>query len=215
MLLWKKLHWSCTIGNRRTNDPQGVRRRIVDTAYDTFVRQGYIATGMLEIREKASVSGGAMAHHFPAKCQLGLAVIRDRVTQAVRQTWIEPLDVSLDAPAAIDLIFGNIISELTYKGSVSGCPLNNMAMEISHHDPEMRAALSEIFAAWHDALSAKFQADVAAGRTVGMNPNSLATLVIALYSGAMAIAKTRQDVGALIDCRTELAALLASKYRMQ
>ncbi|MGV1837419.1 TetR/AcrR family transcriptional regulator [Rhizobium rhizogenes] len=201
------------IGNRRTNDPEGVRRRIVDTAYDAFIKQGYIATGMLEIREKASVSGGAMAHHFPAKRELGLAVIRDRVSHAVQQTWIEPLDTCVDAPAAVDLIFEGIIGELTYKGSVSGCPLNNMAMDVSPHDPEMRVALGDIFAAWHEALSAKFQADLTSGRASDIRPSSLATLVIAVYSGAMAMAKARQDVGALIESRAELAALLALKYR--
>jgi AcrR family transcriptional regulator len=201
------------IGNRRTNDPEGVRRRIVDTAYDAFVRQGYIATGMLEIREKASVSGGAMAHHFPVKRELGLAVIRDRVSHAVQQTWIEPLDRCVDAPAAIDLIFGDIIGELAPKGSVSGCPLNNMAMDVSPHDPEMRLALGDIFAAWHGALSAKFQVDLASGRASNIQPSSLATLVIAIYSGAMAMAKARQDVGALVESRAELAALLAPKYR--
>jgi AcrR family transcriptional regulator len=198
--------------NRRTNDPQGVRRRIVDAAYDAFVRQGYIATGMLEIRERASVSGGAMAHHFPAKRQLGLAVIRDRVSHAVQQTWIEPLDACVDAPAAIDLIFEGIIGELTPRGSISGCPLNNMAMEISPHDPEMRGALSEIFAVWRDALSAKFQVDLASGRADDLHPDRLSTLVIAAYSGAMAMAKAGQTVGPLVEARTELAALLALKY---
>ncbi|GLQ57146.1 TetR/AcrR family transcriptional regulator [Devosia nitrariae] len=199
-------------GNRRTIDPKAVRRRIVDAAYDAFVTQGYLATGMLELREKASVSGGAMAHHFPAKRELGLAVIRNRVAEAVRQTWIEPLDACADAPTAIDLIFGNIVSELMRKGSVSGCPLNNMAMEVSRHDEEMRDALSSVFAVWQEALSAKFQKDIDANRVVGIDPGRLATLVVAAYSGAMAIAKAGQDVRPLINCRAELAALLASKY---
>ncbi|MBP2235306.1 AcrR family transcriptional regulator [Sinorhizobium kostiense] len=198
--------------NRRTNDPQGVRRRIVDAAYDAFVSHGYIATGMLELRERASVSGGAMAYHFPAKRELGLVVIRDRVAEAVRQTWIEPLHACADAPTAIDLIFGSIINELTRNGTVSGCPLNNMAMEVSHLDPEMRDALSGVFSSWHEALSAKFRADVANERAHDVNPSSLATLVIAAYSGAMAIAKARQDVGPLVDCRAELAAMLVTKY---
>lgn len=198
--------------NGRTNDPEGVRRRIVDAAYDAFVNWGYVATGMQQLRNTASVSGGAMAHHFAAKRDLALAVIRDRVAAAVQQTWIEPLAECADAPAAIDLVFGNIIEELTRKGSVSGCPLNNMAMEVSHHDAEMRDALGRVFVGWHDALSAKFQADIVAGKTANPNPNSLAMLVIAAYSGAMAIAKTRQDVDPLVECRAELAALLAFQY---
>lgn len=198
--------------NRRTNAPEAVRRRIVDAAYDAFTGQGYLATGLLELREKASVSGGAMAHHFPAKRDLGLAVINDRVAEAVETTWIAPLRASADAPTGIDLIFGSIIDELVTKDSVSGCPVNNMAMEISRHDEEMRTALSDIFAAWHETLVAKFQADIDLKRAVGIHPGRLATLVIAGYSGAMAMAKATQDVGPLIDCRAELAALLKSKY---
>ncbi len=200
--------------HRRTNDPQGVRRRIVDAAYDAFVNQGYIATGMAQLREKASVSGGAMAHHFPAKRDLGLAVIRDRVAEAVQRTWIQPLNGCADAPTAIDRIFEEIIGELMHKDAVSGCPLNNMVMEVSQHDPEMRDILGGVFGAWHDALSAKFKADMASGRLGDLNPSSLATLVIASYSGAMAMAKARQDVGPLIDCRVELARLMAARYRL-
>ncbi|GLH75480.1 TetR family transcriptional regulator [Bradyrhizobium sp. SSBR45G] len=198
--------------NRRTNDPDGVRRRIVDAAYDAFVRQGYLATGMLEIREKASVSGGALAHHFPAKRDLGLAVIRDRVAQVVTATWIAPLQAHADAPTAIDSIFAAIIGELTSRRAVAGCPLNDMALELSLHDAEMRVALSDIFASWHDALRAKFYADVLADRARDLHPDSLATLIIAAYSGAMAMAKARQHAIPLADARTELAALLAAKY---
>ncbi|ANL36285.1 TetR family transcriptional regulator protein [Rhizobium phaseoli] len=199
--------------NKRTNDPKGVRRRIVDAAYDAFVTQGYLATGMLELREKASVSGGAMAHHFPAKRDLGLAVIRDRVAGAVQQTWIEPLRACEDTPAAIDLIFKDIIAELTQKGGVSGCPLNNMAIEVSQHDAEMRELVSAVFGDWHEALSASFKADVEAKRAQSLDPQKTAMLVVAAYSGAMAMAKARQEVSPLNDCRTELAALLAVKYR--
>ncbi|WP_257164770.1 TetR/AcrR family transcriptional regulator [Bradyrhizobium sp. SRS-191] len=198
---------------KRTNDPDGVRNRIIDTAYESFTRHGYLATGMLEIRDKAAVSGGAMAHHFPAKRALGLAVIRDRVAQAVAQTWIAALDAHVDAPSAIDAIFATIIAELTTRRAVSGCPLNNMAMEISAHDQDMRRALDAIFTAWHEALRAKFYADLLAGRARELHPDSLATLVIAAYSGAMAMAKARQDAIPLADARAELAALLAPKYR--
>lgn len=200
-------------GQGRTNDPEGVRRRIVDAAYEAFVQRGYLATGMLEIRDKAAVSGGAMAHHFPVKRDLGLAVIRDRVAQAVAHTWIEPLDACADAPSAIDRIFAAIINELKRKGSVSGCPLNNMAMEIAAHDADMREALDAVFLAWQKALRAKFQHDVASGRASDLHPGRFSTLVIAAYSGAIAMAKARQDVQPLIDCRNELASLMAPMYR--
>ncbi|WP_456717070.1 TetR family transcriptional regulator [Bradyrhizobium sp. USDA 4353] len=64
--------------------------RRVDAAFVAFVSQGYFTMGMLEIRNKASVSAGAMAHHFPLKHDLNLAVIQDRVARAVTEAWIAP-----------------------------------------------------------------------------------------------------------------------------
>ncbi len=82
---------------------------------------------------------------------------------------------------------GEVLEELTRNGVVSGCPLDNMAMEVSHHDPDMREGLDAVFAMWHEALSAKFTADIEQKRASGINPKGLATLVIAVYSGAMAM----------------------------
>ncbi len=43
------------------------RDRILDAARDCFVEQGYDATGVAEICQRAGVSKGAFYHHFPTK----------------------------------------------------------------------------------------------------------------------------------------------------
>ena len=49
----------------------------------------------------------------------------------------------------------------------------------------MREVVSAVFGAWHEALSAKFARDAEEKHASELNPHSLATLVIAAYSGAM------------------------------
>jgi AcrR family transcriptional regulator len=184
----------------RTNDPAGTRRRIVDAAYLAFAGHGYNATGLQELRIAASVSSGAFSHHFATKKDLGLAVIRDRVRTAVESTWIMPVMSAPTAVVGIEQVFETIIFDLEKSGSISGCPVNNMALELSSQDAEFRQQLDQIFLLWRDAISDKLKADLAAGRSRVSDPGAMATFVVATYSGAMAMAKASQNVQPLRTC---------------
>ena len=68
---------------KRTNDPEGMRRRILDVAAESFQSRGYEATSIHDLVREAQTTGGALHHHFPTKKSLGLGVIRERVAPAV------------------------------------------------------------------------------------------------------------------------------------
>lgn len=53
-------------------------RAIIDAAYDLVVTQGYAATSMRQIAEKAGLSLGAIYNHFSSKEEVFLAIIKDR-----------------------------------------------------------------------------------------------------------------------------------------
>src|ERR1051325_10404570 len=74
----------------RTNDPAGMRTRVLDVAATLFQEHGYHATSMHDVMAAAGVTGGALHHHFPSKKALGLAVIRERVVPAVAETCMAP-----------------------------------------------------------------------------------------------------------------------------
>ncbi|TIX57669.1 MAG: hypothetical protein E5V28_14435, partial [Mesorhizobium sp.] len=89
-------------------------------------------------------------------------------------------------------------------GFVRGCPLNNLAHELSLADADFRAALAGIFSAWRQAIADKVRADQQAGREQDTDPQRFAALAVATYSGAMSMAKTAQDSGVLRDCLNAL-----------
>ena len=124
---------------RRSNDPKAMRRRVLDVAARAFQARGYHATSTHDIMREAGVSGGALHHHFPTKKALALAVIRERVAQAVEETWIEPLRSARTAADGIADVFGRIAATLDDRGRVLGCPLNNLALELALPDPSSRA----------------------------------------------------------------------------
>lgn len=195
---------------RRTNDPQGLRRRVLDTAASLFQTQGYANTAMQDIARAAGVTGGGLHHHFPTKRSVALAVVRERVRDAVIETWIRPVRDAPTVKAGVSRVLRQIHDDLAAAGRVNGCPLNNLTLELSSADAEIRAALREVFDEWRLALTQKVQADQGRGELTGLTPDHIATLIVAAYSGAMAIAKVEQHPKALEVCRVELAARLAA-----
>ena len=191
-------------GRKRSYDPEGTRQRVLDVAAEAFQSRGYHGTGMHDLMREAGVTGGALYHHFPTKKALGLAVIRDRVAQEVEDTWIEPVRSSADALEGIADVLERISAGLRRRGAVSGCPLNNLVLELSLADPECRAATETVFAAWRSAIAARLRADQAAGRLALADADDLAAFVVAAYSGAMAQAKAQQDAAPLDACARQL-----------
>jgi AcrR family transcriptional regulator len=185
-----------------------MRRRVLDVAAAAFQARGYHSTSTHDIMCEADVTGGALHHHFPTKKALGLAVIRDRVGQAVEDTWIEPIRTAPTAADGICEVFGQLPAALDARGTVLGCPLNNLALELSLADPEFQQALQSIFERWQTALAEKLRADQAAGALTDVEPERLAVFIVAAYSGAMAMAKAKQSSEPLAICAQQLAAFL-------
>jgi AcrR family transcriptional regulator len=193
---------------RRSNDPAAMRRRVLDAAAAAFQSRGYHAASTHDIMRAAGVTGGALHHHFPTKKELGLAVIRDRIAQEVEQAWIAPIRTAPTAAAGIHTVFEQIAASIATRGSVLGCPLNNLTLELSLADPEFQHAVQRIFERWQTAIAEKLRADQAAGALQDVHPEGLATLIVAASSGAMALAKATQSSGPLATCGQQLAAIM-------
>lgn len=184
-------------GRTRTNDPLHMKRRILDAAEGLFQSRGYHATSMHDVMNAARVSGGALHHHFSTKKDLGLAVIHDRVAVAVRDTWIDPVRDASSFASSVRNILNEIADGIDKRGSVSGCPLNNLAMELAAVDSDFRKAVQSVFAEWQAALSERIAKTRAGTRMKAHDTLAAARVLIFTYSGAMNLAKTEQRADAL------------------
>jgi AcrR family transcriptional regulator len=184
---------------RRKNDPAGVRARILDAAFELFQNQGFNGTSVHEITAAARVTGGALHHHFPTKQVLGEAVISESVAAAVEDAWLTPVRTAADARDGILGVFATLADELDAQGSVRGCPVNNLTLELAHANPAFRDQLRRQFDRWRRTIT---------DRLGGEDAEACATMVVAAYSGAMAIAKVEQRGEPLRLCAKELRRLL-------
>lgn len=190
----------------RANDPVGMRNRVLDAAASSFQANGYAGTGMQDLARGAAISAGALYHHFPTKRDLALAVVAERVSAEIASTWIAAVADAPSAAQGVVSVFEDVAAALDRRGAVSGCPLGNLALELSLADGGLRAAIEGEYRTWRTAVAERVRrdlADGAAGYAAG-DPDGFADLVVALFTGAMAIAKAEQSSTALRACARQL-----------
>jgi TetR/AcrR family transcriptional regulator, transcriptional repressor for nem operon len=195
----------------RTNDPEALRGRVLDAAADAFQSRGFNATSMQDIVRAAGATGGATYHHFPSKKALALAVIRERVAFAIEETWILPMRSARSTLDGVLTVFAEVIASLERRRVVSGCEISNLALELALADPDFRVALNDVFDRWRNAIADRVRAEQATGALDDTDADELATLVVASYSGAMAIAKASQDSAPLKACALQLARVMSRR----
>src|ERR1041385_1048651 len=122
--------------SRPTNKaPQATRDKILTAAFEEFYRQGFQGGSLNHIVEKAGITKGALFHHFKGKQELGYAVLDEVIGPLLRERWIAPITGSADPLAALQNAFRHYVHQDLESGHyVQGCPLNNLAQEMSPLD---------------------------------------------------------------------------------
>jgi AcrR family transcriptional regulator len=166
---------------------------------------------MQEVVQAAGATGGATYHHFPTKKALGLAVIRERVATSVEETWLAPMRSARSTLDGVLTVFARVIAELEHRGAVAGCPLNNLALELSLADPDFRVSVNVVFDTWRRVIADRIRTEQASGGLEDADAEDLATFVIASYSGAMAMAKASQSSAPLKSCAVQLARVMSPR----
>lgn len=194
----------------RTNDPEGIRRKIVEAAFELFTTEGYNSTPMHAVRDHAGVSSGALAHHFRTKHELGLAVIQGPVAEAVARTWIRTVQEAHSALEGVGAVFSGTIADIDRTGNVKGCPLGNLTAELAGQNEDFRSAFQLIFDRWTLAISSKLMAAGSGGPTGGNGLPQVASFIVAAFSGALLMAKASQNSAPLRECWSQLHPFLTT-----
>ena len=106
-------------------------------------KSGYQSADLDAILGKAGVTKGALYHHFENKEALGYAVIEEVVTAMTREKWLRPLE---NARNPIDALIGIFVTApLKMEDIRGGCPLNNLAQEMSSLHEGFRKRIAKGF----------------------------------------------------------------------
>ena len=179
---------------RRPRDPEGTRKRLLEAAFQQVYRYGFQSAGIDTILAATNVTKGALYYHFDSKEALGHAIVDEIVAKLVRDRWLLPLERSKDRNP-IDVLIGIVRSIPTRPKDVrGGCPLVNLAQEMSPLDEQFRKRLERIFLDWQEGIATLLRK----GRSQGtvrrdLNPDEAASFLVAMVEGYGTLAKNAQD----------------------
>src|ERR1700682_6696139 len=104
------------------------RDRLIETARNLFLQNGYGNTGIAQILKVADVGSGSLYHFFPTKEDLLIAVLQ-KYKALLAPMVIQPVFDRIQDP--IERIFGVLDGYrqmLAVTGFAMGCPVRNLAL---------------------------------------------------------------------------------------
>ncbi len=180
----------------RPRDPERTRQRLLQAAFREVYRYGFQSAGIETILAATNVTKGALYYHFESKEALGCAIIEEIVATFPRDRWLLPLERSKDKDP-IDALIGIVRAiPARPRDLKAGCPLVNLAQEMSQLDEQFRKRLERIFQAWQGGIAVALRRGQSEG-TVRRDlvPEETASFLIAMVEGYEVLAKNAQDVG--------------------
>lgn len=169
----------------KIKDPEGTRRKILLAAFEEFYRNGFQGGSLNEILAKAGTTKGALFHHFASKQELGYAVVDEVIAPLLKQRWLQPLRENADPITALQRAFEHYVNEDINAGHfVQGCPMNNLAQEMSPLDGGFKDRIDALYSEWRKVSAAALAAGIQAGTVrKDISPESAAALVVAGQMG--------------------------------
>jgi TetR/AcrR family transcriptional repressor of nem operon len=186
-------------GKRPTRQPDVTRDKLLTAAFEEIYRRGFQAASLDQILAQAGVTKGALYHHFPDKAALGYAVVDEVVKDLLLERWLGLLQEQVDDPlTALQRVLRHRAAELTGDELQLGCPLNNLAQEMSPLDERFRRAVNATFELWRNGFAEALRRGQAEGSVRrDIDPRKVAAFLVAAAEGSYGLAKSAQSAAML------------------
>ena len=178
-----------------TRAPEKTRQKILEAAFAEFYRRGFQGGSLNRIVEEAGTTKGALFHHFAGKNALGYAVLEEVIQPQLRQRWFASLAESIDPVPDLKSVFRQRFKDHIESGELAqGCPLNNLAQEMSPLDEGFRQRIEKFYDRWREGLAGLFGRGIKMGKVRrDTNPGNVAAFIVASHAGIMGIGKNSQS----------------------
>jgi TetR/AcrR family transcriptional repressor of nem operon len=169
------------------------RQHIVERAARIFNTRGYFGASMSDLMDVTGLEKGGLYNHFESKDALALAsfeyavgLVRDRISAALK-----PHRKASDRLLAVIGVFRSLIEEPVLPG---GCPLLNTAVESDDAHPALRERAQTAMNEWRTTIHTITRKGIERGElSADVNPDRVATLLIASLEGAIMMSKLYDD----------------------
>ena len=165
------------------------RDRLIETARNLFLQNGYGNTGIAQLLKAADVGSGSLYHFFPTKEDLLLAVL-EKYKDLLWPMVIQPVfDRVSDPVERIFAILAGYRLRILSTNCQYGCPLGRLALEIDPENRPAHALIAENFRGWIGAVRQCVE-EARDRLRPETDPDALATYVLAVMEGGVMLARS-------------------------
>jgi TetR/AcrR family transcriptional repressor of nem operon len=190
----------------KARDPERRRERLLEAGFREIHRQGFQPASLEAIVDAAGVTKGALYHHFASKQALGYAVVDEVLGDLLHEHWIGPIEHAADP---VDALIARVREAAQGEAVELGCPLNNLAQEMSAVDEGFQQRIAGLYRRWEAGVTRALQRGQTQGSVRGdLDVAAAATFIVASIEGALGLAKTRKDRAPLRACAEGLTRYL-------
>src|SRR5262245_33921055 len=182
------------------------RDQILDAAGRLIHLKGYHCTSLDDVLRDSGVGKGNFYYHFKSKEELGYA-ISDRLVRVFVDRTLAPAfaDGHADPVDQLHRFLDRILDSQRQRNCIGGCPMGNLASELSDVHEGFRRRLAEVFHEWRVTMADALRRGQVAGRLgPECNPEGVAYFIVAALEGAILMGKVTKDIQAMERCVVEL-----------
>jgi len=182
-----------------------VRESILEAAAPLIHNRGFNNTGLKEILDAANVPKGSFYFYFKSKEAFGIALV-DHIARTLRQEALAFCEANPLPPLErLRRFMEDRRNRRVQAGFVGGCPIGNLALEMSDLSSAMRerlrTALSGVSAFYASALR---EAQERGELRPDLDPEATAAFMLDAYEGALLRMKVEKSVEPLDRCQDYL-----------
>jgi len=189
----------------RVRDGRSTREAILEAASRLIHVHGYNHTSLDDVLRESGAGKGNFYYHFKSKEELGYAIL-DQIIASFLERTLEPCfaDPDQGALAQIRCFLDRVLEAQRARNCVGGCPLGNLAAELSDVHEGFRARLASVFAAWRERLTLALRAEQGRGVGDACRPEAVADFLVASLEGAILLTKLTKDIAVMEQCVAEM-----------
>lgn len=187
----------------------GNREKLIEQACTTFGQRGYQATSIDDLLESTGICTSNFYYHFKSKEALAFEVL-ETIFERVRGR-LAPIIVNrnLSAPRKLEQIHAVFVKRMSDSGCCGGCPMGNLAQELSDSHPGFRERLASFFMECMEGIEGVVRQGMRGGDfRKDLDPRAAAYLLFGSLEGLMLISKSLKKMAPLEQGFRQALALL-------
>ena len=163
---------------------------ILQKGFDLIYKNGYQATSVDDIIATTRVTKGAFYYHFKTKDEMGLAIIKEILDTPAVEQFTERFRNTGDPNKEIFSMIKHLLFEDPLLLPKHGCPVSNLAQEMTPWHKEFSAAIEKLSTKWRSIISSAIKEGIRSGYyKKRVHPQQVSDFVISGYWGIRNLGK--------------------------